>query len=79
MDTLFRDVRFGLKLLLKERTFSATVLTSARCQARSSGSEYRFRPDCPGKSWFSPDMCPTSKEGIAPIPSAWHRSKSCPR
>ncbi|GMV06278.1 MAG: hypothetical protein AMXMBFR53_25540 [Gemmatimonadota bacterium] len=26
VETLFRDVRFGLKLLVKERTFSATVL-----------------------------------------------------
>ncbi len=32
MESLFRDVRFGLKLLLKERTFSATVLlTLAVC------------------------------------------------
>jgi predicted permease len=32
METLIRDVRFGLKLLIKERTFSATVLlTLAVC------------------------------------------------
>ena len=32
METLFRDVRFGLKVLWKERTFSATVLlTLAVC------------------------------------------------
>ncbi len=32
METLFRDVRYGLKLLLKEKTFSATVLlTLAIC------------------------------------------------
>ncbi|MHB1192928.1 MAG: ABC transporter permease [Longimicrobiales bacterium] len=32
METLIRDVRFGLKLLLKERTFAATVLlTLAVC------------------------------------------------
>lgn len=32
METLFRDIRFGLKLLLKDRTFSATVLlTLAVC------------------------------------------------
>ncbi|NJD20203.1 MAG: FtsX-like permease family protein, partial [Gemmatimonadetes bacterium] len=32
METLVRDIRFGLKLLLKERTFSATVLlTLAVC------------------------------------------------
>ncbi len=32
MEALLRDIRFGLKLLLKEKTFSATVLlTLAVC------------------------------------------------